>query len=73
MHRRARAKNRITNPKEIADHLRRLGCTEEQIARHLLPLLSKNANHNQRQKLEPILPSATERLLHSILLSPGLD
>ena len=65
---RIRIKTRITNPKEIADQLRFLGCTEEQIARHLLPLIAQASNVEQPSSAAP--PTATEAVADYSLLPP---
>ena len=72
---RKRMRPRFPNLQEIADRLRRLGCTEEQITRHLLPLMHKQAMLTVRHdRAEPasVLPPATEALADYSLLPPRL-
>ena len=67
---RVRIKTRITNPKEIADQLRCLSCTEKQIARHLQPLMPTLTIRHQSAEPRPVLSTAAEALGNSSLLSP---
>ena len=70
---RKRMRPRLSDLQEIADRLRRLGCTEEQITRHLLPLMHKRAMFtvsHERAEHTPVLPPATEALADFSLLPP---
>jgi len=64
MRRRARVPRPSKDPKHIADCLRRLGCTEDQIARHLLPLIHKREMQalapERLETAAPLFQSATE-------------
>ena len=62
---RKRMRPRLSDLQEIADRLRRLGCTEEQITRHLLPLIHKRATfavRHEHAEPAPVLPTAIEAL-----------
>ena len=70
---RKRMRPRLSDLQEIADRLRRLGCTEEQISRHLLPMVHKRAmltGRHEHAAPAPVLPTAIEALADYSLSPP---
>ena len=70
---RKRMRPRLSDLQEIADRLRRLGCTEEQISRHLLPMVQKRAmltGRHENAEPAPVLPTAIEALADYSLSPP---
>ena len=74
MRRRVRVPRPSQDPQQIADCLRRLGCTENQIARHLLPLIHKQEIKalapEQLEAAAPRFQSATESFGDYTLVLP---